>query len=193
MADKLSIINSALRLTGNEPVTENDGSPSWEVASEAFDVNLPLLIARRDWGFASAVVQLAAAASNPSVAYAYAYVRPAACLQLLDLYERSIPVTSYEIVDNLICCDAPNQVSAKIRRLPDDASWAVGFTEVLKLKVMAGIYRGLHEDPAEGQVVDRQAEGFLEEIASLASQEHRGRVMMKSRISARRRWGGQPR
>lgn len=193
MADKLSIINSALRLTGNEPVTTNDGSDAWEVASEAYDTELPLLIGRRDWGFASTVVALSAAPSNPSQAFSYAYVRPPAALQLLDVYASGIGLGSYDIIDNLICCDAPDTVSAKILRLPDEAAWAVGFAEVLKLKVMAGIYRGLHDDPAEAAAIERKAEGFLDEIASRVSQERKGRALMKSRISARRRYGGQPR
>lgn len=193
MADKLTIINSALRLTGNEPVTSDDGSDAWEVASEAYDTELPLLIGRRNWGFASTVVPLTSSGVNPSQAFGFAYQRPTTALQLLDVYENGKPLASYEIVDNLICCDAPSGVSAKILRLPDESTWAVGFGEVLKKKVMAGIYRGLHEDPAEAMTVDRQAEGFLEEIANRASQERKGRAMMRSRISERRRSGGQPR
>lgn len=193
MADKLSVINAALKLSGNEPVTTNDGSPGWEVASEAYDTELPLLIARRDWGFASTVVPLVAAGSNPSQAFAYAYQRPAQALQVMDVYEQGIPLVAYEMVDNLICCDAPTSVSAKILRLPAEAAWTVGFAEVLKLKVMAGIYRGLHEDPDEANKRDAYAERVLDEVAARVAQERKGRALMVSRIAERRRGGGQPR
>lgn len=73
--------------------------------------------------------------------------------------------------------------------------FSVGFIAALRLKVEAGLFRGLNEDFSEANRADKQAEEALMEAAARNDSEEPRKVAFRSRLIERRRvprygWGG---
>ena len=65
--DKLSLINRALALTGDNLVnTQDDGSDEWNVCSPAYENGLSYIFENHNWGFAAIVKELTAGNTAPT-------------------------------------------------------------------------------------------------------------------------------
>lgn len=186
--DKLSICNSALIRTGNNPAAyEGDGSDEWTSASDAYDTMLPVMVQHHDWGFATSIATLNRQGDSVHPDWDDAYYKPAGCLHpqcvWLDDYE-----APYQIVDNLILLSASGMTpTCQFVRQPSADQWPDTFVETLRMFIMAACYRGLNEDPREADNLYDRAMKQMAMAASRVSQEQGSRARFRSRLLAARR------
>lgn len=189
--NKLSVINNALAATGNMRVNAlYDPSDEYQIADLAFDRAIKTLVARHSWPFATTVEELVRApdADNKSRTFRISAFRiPTAAFHVKEIFWHEYPLTDYEILDQLVCCDKTEGVYAKIVRNDDTARWHPMAEEVLTLMVEAGCLRGLNEDSREALNVDRKVEGLLMEVRAHVDQQNPARNLYKSSIAAARR------
>lgn len=182
-ADKFSICSDALALTGNNvPNVADDGSDEWNVASVAFESSVDSLIQAHSWNFASAVSTLVRAGDSPDDQFTDAYPKPAGCLALIWVRVNDIPC-DYKIIGNQICLNSGGQVvTAKSVLIPDTGVWPPMFVDCVRQKTMAGIYRGLNEDPSAAERMEAQAMMSLEAARVRTDQEQPKRALFNSRL-----------
>lgn len=182
VTDKLSIINTALIRTGNNQViAEGDGTVEWVVASDAYETELPLLITEHNWGFATNVATLERIGASPDSKWAFQYRKPADCLHMISVWGQTDYPIEYDLLDNSVLTDAA-MCRVKYVRRPVPEAWPQGFIEILRMRVMSHVYRGLNEDPTEATRMTVAAAAKLDEVRSRLDHEKPIRAPMKSRL-----------
>lgn len=212
---KVSVINTALILTGNNPVnTPDDGSAEWIVGSEAYEAALPVLLASRDWKFQSNIVALQRSGDSTLPGYTDSFGKPNDCLYIKAAWRTddaqnviaqpyvgdepfyqypNLPPLDYQILGDQIQANAPNGVTVKYTALPSSpAGLPVLFIEALRRFVMAGILAGLNEDQGAADSMEKRAEQMLSVASSRSDSEQPRRVTFRSPLleARRRRRGG---
>lgn len=189
--DKLTIINNALRATGNNTVNVlNDPSDEYLVANASFDRAVRFLTARHTWPFATTNELLVRApdADNKSRRFSKNGFRlPANTLHVKEVFRDTVNLTDYEIMGEILSCPYDSEIYATVVKAPPDASWHPMAEEVLTLYVEGGCYRGLNEDTANARLQEQRAELLLEETRTTVDQQNPARNMYKSKIAAARR------
>ncbi len=190
MYDKLSIINTALIRSGNNPVQfEGDGSAEWICGSDAYETELPLLLADHSWGFATSSAALTRVGESPDPRFSDAYAKPIGCLHLEAVWLAGVNIP-YAILSNRIQCTTTGATVlpfAKFVATPPGDAWPPGFIEVLRQRVMSHIYRGLNEDTTEADKVYAASNRTLSEARTRADQESTPRAYTNSRLARARR------
>lgn len=222
--DKLGLINQMLALTSDNLVAAaDDGSDEWTVCSAAYEAAIEYMLDQHDWKQLTTVVTLNSTGGAPTDdQFDTAYAKPADCIHVIWVRLNDLPVV-YQILTNQIVLNqygnAPG-INPPIGTPPGVATMkyvsssppGIGSTLILANMlrtfmtalgrfVMAGIYRGLHEDTAEARALEREARGLLEEARSRSDQEQPKRALFNSRMTASRRvrrpyppvptgWGG---
>lgn len=202
--DKLGIINHALAATANNMVNvADDGSDEWTAGSKAYDLAMPYLMETHGWTWSTIVATLAASPTAPTDdLYSTAYDKPSDLLHLIWVRLDDRPCV-YDILANQIILNAlgvspgvvppagttPGVVTIKyVSANGSDVQRATPtFNTALVYFVMAHIYRGYHEDPAEADKITQMAEALLQRARTRSDQEKPKRAMFNSRITASRR------
>lgn len=180
--DKLSIINDCLIGTGNNyVVTEGEGSPEWLVAGNAYERELPLVLAEHNWGMATSIATLERIGTSPDAKWDYQYRKPPGCLHLVSVLNTDDRPIEFDILDNTVVTNAA-ACRGKYVRQPTPEAWPPGFIEVLRMRIMSHIYRGLNEDPDEARRMMSLAGAKLDEVRSRTDQEKPKRAVMVSRL-----------
>ncbi len=180
--DKLSIINTCLIRTGNnQVVTEGEGTPEWIVAGDAYETELPLVLGEHNWGMATAIVALERIGASPHERWTYQYRKPPGCLHLISVLNANDYPVPFDILDNTVVTDA-TVCRGKYVREPAPEAWPAGFIEVLRMRIMSHIYRGLNEDPGEADKMMAKAYAKLDEVRARTDQEKPKRAVVISRL-----------
>lgn len=217
--DKLGLINDQLALTGNNLcATTEDGSDEWTVCSAAYEQAIEYMFDGHDWKQITTVSTLAASATAPTDdKFDTAYAKPPDCIHVIWVRLSDLPVV-YQILNNQIVLNAagglpasgatPGVVTMKyVSSGPPGSGGNAAqqmqrtFMTALGRFVMAGIYRGLHEDIPSARAEEQTAKALLQEARTRSDQEQPKRAPFNSRISASRRvrrpypavptgWGG---
>lgn len=214
---KLEIINSALSQTGdNLVVVSDDGSDEWNTASPAYERALAYVTESHDWGWVTDVRTLQPAGNAPDDdQYDTAFGLPPDLVHLILVRINDRPCV-WDLLNNQLVVNAmggppappvgtvtPGKVTIKgIFKTNSDPTFATP-TVVLALQilVMAGLYRGLHEDGAEADKMWQAGMHMLAEAKARHDMQKPKRAMFNSRIAASRRirrpwppypggWGG---
>lgn len=216
--DKVTLINSALAVTGDNLVAAADnGSDEWTVASPAYERALGMIIEGHSWGFATLVSVLQpSATAPPDVDWDTAYPLPSDMVHLIwakiaqnvgvpTTYQPQLTIYSIEVVGGVPCLVinsrggppppptpvTPAQVTIKYvsnqGALADATNGTPTFILALQAFVMAGIYRGLHEDVAEASKMEAEAMQLLQMARTRYDQQKPKRRFLNSRITASRR------
>lgn len=189
--DKLTIINNALRATGNNTVNVlNDPSDEYQVANSAFDRAVRFLTARHTWPFATTTELLVRApdADNKSRRFSKNGFRlPPNTLHVKEVYLDTQIFTDYEIMGEILSCPYDSEVYAAVVKAPPEASWHPMAEEVLTRYVEAGCLRGLNEDFSEATKRENSAEGLLMDTRTTVDQQNPARNFYKSKVAAARR------
>lgn len=210
---KLDLINRALAVTGNNLCNVlEDGSDEYNVCSPAYEDGLACLIEEANWGFCTKVATLQPSPTAPAdTSWDTAYVLPNDLIHIIWVkinQNTDDPVsgqvnqlTLWDILAGQLVINAqggppppatpqtPAIVTMKYAS-SDNADPAVGtplFVRALNLYVMAGIYRGLHEDAAEGAKMFAAAEAIAQRARSRYDMQKPKRQLWNSRITASRR------
>ena len=153
-ASKLSIIQNALLLTGNNIPNTDDGSVKWEVASSSYDRRLPEIMAGHDWKFLTKLssqdangnyISLTRVGNSNYPGFQDIYAKPADCLQLIYVFNIEqavliVPTTSFDttrdgirlpafdwlIIGDQIHCTANSGVGCKYVGFPSPTAQASG-------------------------------------------------------------------
>lgn len=191
--DKLGLVNAALSLCGDNLCnTPEDGSDEWNVASPAYEMAIEYMFEAHDWKGLTKVATLARTGTSQDPLFTDTYARPAACVHLIWVKLGDLPV-EYQILGNQVVLNASDTgaagpVTAKFVR-SDDTLENVTRTFMVSLMcfVRAGIYGGLHEDPATERAYTAQARAILAEAKTRSDQEQPKRAMFNSRLRLARR------
>lgn len=224
--DKLGIANQQLALCGDNLVAAaDDGSDEWNVCSAAYEVAIEYMFDVHDWKQITNVVTLVSTGVAPADdLFDTACAKPSDCIHVIWVRLNDRPLV-YQILNNQIVINqyggAPGTappagstpgvitlkyVSSSPPGYQGEASDAQAqmlrtFMTALGRFVMAGIYRGLHEDLAAARAEEALARELLQEARTRSDQEQPKRAMFNSRITAARRvrrpwpsvppgWGG---
>lgn len=216
--DKLTLINRALATTGNNLVNAaDDGSDEWNVCSPTYEDALAVMLEDHGWGFATKVnAALTPSPTAPdNTLWDTAYPLPADLLHLIwvkiqwttaDL-GRQAP---YDIENGYLVLNArggppppttsvtPAIVSIKYVSTvnSDPTAGTPLFVRALQSFVMSGIYRGLHEDTTNADVLWKAGEYYSQRARTRYDQQKPKRAFWNSRITAarsrRRPWPTSP-
>jgi hypothetical protein len=200
---KLDLINSALSQTGDNLVAVADnGSDEWNTCSPAYEDALPVMIEGHSWSWATDVRTLSPAANVPDDdQFDTAYNLPDDLVHLIFVRISDRPCVWGLLKDQLVVnamggpppppvgTVTPAVVTIKgVFATNSDPTFATPlFVSALKRFVMAGIYRGLHEDVAEAKAQEATALGILNTAKSRHDQQLPKRSMFNSRMRASRR------
>jgi hypothetical protein len=208
--DKLALINSALAQTSNNLVAvADDGSEEWDVCSPAYERALGYIIERHPWSWTRTMAVLQPAANAPAdPEWDTAFNLPADLVHLIYIRVDNRPApyavmmgpsTSGlrpQVVTNAqggppapIPPQVPAAVlAAYISSSTSDPQFATPML-ILALEqfVIAGIYRGLHEDTASAMAQLKLAELTLLQAQARHDQQLPKRAFFNSRLQAARR------
>jgi len=186
--DKLSIINSELALTGNNLVNvEEDGSDEWIVTSAAYDSAVGSVLEAHSWDFDTKIATLNRLGPSPDTEYDDAFAKPAGCLHLIWVRLNNFSV-DYKIIGNQICLSSSGlPVTAKYVADDETQPWPQLFIDAIRCLVRAGIYRGLHEDPATADREEEKAALAIQQARTRVDQEQPKRALFNSRAAMSRR------
>lgn len=181
-ADKLSIIADELAQTGNNiPATADDGSDEWTTCSPAYEAAVAETIEEHSWNFDTQVATLVRQNDSPDATYTDAYAKPNQSLHLIWVKLNGVPV-DYKVINNQVCLNAGGGiVTAKYVVDQGAANWPALFTKIIRARVRAAIYSGLHEDPQTGLVWEKMAKGYLADARTRVDQESPKRAPFLSR------------
>ena len=208
--DKLSVINSALSQTGDNTINAaDDGSDEWNTASPAYERALAYIMEGHSWGFATDVRTLVPSPTPPTdTAWDTAYSFPADLIHLIWVRINQSTVSQnvgqpclYDILNGQLVCNAqggpppppiavtPSIITIKgvFQTANEITASTPTFVLALQTFVMSGIYRGLHEDVAEGDKMFQAAEMLLQQARTRYDQQKPKRSFYNSRILAARR------
>lgn len=184
---RLTIINDALILSGNQPcAVEWDGSDEWTTAEVGFRHAVALLLPLHDWPFTTTTETLALLPASPTSKYDYAFALPSGCLHLKAVFINRTPLADYELVNNSVCCRFDSGITATYVREPPDP-WPGEFNTVCALKTESACWRGLNEDVETSLLLDKRANLIVDDIRTRADQQSPGRAAFVSRVVSRRR------
>lgn len=187
MSDKLSIIADELAQTGNYiPAVADDGSDEWTTCSPAFDTAVAETIEAHSWNFDTQVATLVRQNDSPDDQYDDAFAKPNQSLHLIWVRVNGAPV-DYKIINDQVCLSAGGAaVTAKYVVDQGAANWPALFTKVIRARVRAAIYSGLHEDASTGLMWIKMADSALADARTRVDQESPKRAPFNSRaVSAR--------
>lgn len=213
--DKLSLVNRALALTGNNLVAVlEDGSDEYAVASPAYEDALAVLTEQHGWGWATQVQTLTPSPTAPAdTAWDTAYPLPPDLIHLIWVkinQNTADPQTAqlsqatlYDILNGQLVLNAqggpppptppasPAIVTIKgVFNVANDVTAGTPlFVRALMTYVMSGIYRGLHQDLTEADRLFAAAAAMSQEARTRFDQQKPKRALLSgnSRITAARR------
>jgi len=207
--DKLTLVNSALAVTGNNQCNvADDGSDEWNVCSPAYERGLALMMEDHGWGFATAVIaNLPASPTAPTnTQWDTAYPLPGDLLHLIWVRIASSAAglgmaVPYDIENGKLVLNArggpppptgtsaPAIVSIKyVSTTNADPTGATPmFVLALQFFVMSGIYSGLHEDTVMAEKMWHSGELYSQRARTRYDQQKPKRSMWNSRVTAARR------
>ena len=214
---KLDVINSALAATGDNLVNvADDGSDEWTVSSPAYDRGLSYAMESHSWGYATQTIVLQPSPTPPQdTDFDTAYPIPIDCVHviwvkinqnnpntsnvpMLALWKIAGTPTGPVIVVNArggppppTTTVTPAQVTmyyiSNAGPLCDSTFGTPTLILALQSFTMSGIYRGLHEEPAEGDKMWLAGEQMLQRARTRYDQQKPKRQFFNSRIGAVRR------
>lgn len=217
LLDKLSVINDCLLATGNAPVTADDGSASWIMASNAYDRMLPVVLYKHNWDFQTTTASLARLGTSTYPGYSDIYEKPFDCLHLENVWRTDLasfvpkssgfpiggggaspPQLDYKIIGDTIHCVAPGGVTALYVIDPAKHSGVIldvsyGILETLRREVESLIFQGLNEDRTAALDTKKLAAAELADARAKIDAESPRRIAFQSNFMRLRRTprGGQ--
>ena len=221
---KFDLVNEALlACSDNVVVTANDGSDEWNAGSNAYEMAIEYMYDNHNWTAITKIAEIHPLTTPPmDNQFDTAYAKPPDCVHLIWVRLNDMPVY-YKITNNNIEVSAvggssivnpappgtlPGVITAKwvsSDQAGDQSEPAQKMTRTffaaLRIFTMSGIYRTLHEDPAEARLLWKEGAVILQEARTRADQEMGKRAFFNHRISAARRirrpwpvmppgWGG---
>lgn len=211
LLDKLTTINQCLIATGNNPVTTDDGSPSWIAASTAYDRILPVVLYKHDWKFQTNTTNLTRLGASTYPGYEDIFAKPFDCLHLMNVWRtdlaQDVPVLSqfgidgmqvtppeldYKIIGDQIHTVAPNGATCLYEVDPTQHSEvildiSVGALETLRREIESALYQSLNEDAQGAEMTKKLAMEEMAEARQKDASEQPRRVAFRSNFLERRR------
>ena len=200
---KIDLINSALSQTGDNLVASaDDGSDEWNTCSPAYERALAAMSEAHPWSWCTDMRTLQPAANVPDDdQYDTAYNLPPDLVHLTFVRINDMGCV-WDLLNGQLVVNAqggpppppvgtvtPAVVTIKgIFATDADVVFSTPmFVVALQAFVMAGIYRGLHEDTTEARAMEKTAVGLLAEAKARHDMQKPKRSMFNSRITASRR------
>lgn len=192
--DKLTLMNSALVQTGDNLVAVlDDGSDEYNTCSAAYERGLAFALEDHGWVHATKVVRNIQPAANVPAddQFNLAYHIPADCLHLIWVRLNDLPaiysILAGQLIVQTVARTGPVDIKYVSTDNSDPENGTPTFVLALQAFVMAGIYRGLHEDLGEAAKAEQMAMAILQRAKTRSDQQKPRTSMYNSRMRMSRK------
>jgi hypothetical protein len=164
MATDLSLINSALTRTGNEPVTTlNDGTPGGNIAGQNYAGLVKKELSGYPWKWATKTAILSALSGTPDPPWLTAYQLPTDVLFLRVVTVGGQPIDYEQQFNKLLCNYAVGtDVIAKYTWSVPESYWPGDFAEAVTQMLEAMFLRGIGERFEEAEARAKEARATMQ-------------------------------
>ena len=163
---KLSLINNALILIGDVPLTSlTSGTRAQVVATSLYDNIIENELSKHRWGFARKIVQLSLDAAVPvGNEWQAKYTLPADLLALIKLD----PSINYQIIENKVYCNMGIQPTVAIPEpnnpplfcdyinKPSEADWPAYFAKMIEYALAMDFAPSIRDSASSMQILANQ-------------------------------------
>jgi hypothetical protein len=192
--DKLSVLNSALAITGDyQCAVLEDGSDEYTVASPAYERALAFALEDHGWVAQTKVVNnLTKLPTSPADdQFDSSYAIPSDCLHIIWVRQNDRPalytILSGQIVTRSMGIPGPVSIKYLSTDNSDIENGTPTFVLALQEFVVAGIYRGLHEDLPAAAQAEQAAMAVLTRAKMKSDQQKPRQAFFNSRLAMSRR------
>lgn len=187
--DKLSLLNECLLLTGEHTVaTSNDGSREWNVASAGYETGLRRLLKEHDWKFAKSIEAVVGRTDPTDAAFQDSYTKPGDFIHIVRVLDGyGAQLDDWRVVGDQILVDKDDGITVEGIRDVEPNQFDGLFLDVLNHFVLAGIYRGLKQQPADARAEEKRADELLRNARPRGDLEEPGKTRFISTLGAARR------
>lgn len=151
---KLSLINNALILIGDVPLTSlTSGTRAQVVATSLYDNIVENELSKHRWGFARNIAELSKDVAAPvGDEWQTSYTLPADMLVLIKL-DPSIP---YQIINNKVYCNYSGTLFCDYIRKPSEADWPAYFAKMIEYALGMDFAPSIRDSAASMQTLAQQ-------------------------------------
>jgi len=151
---KLSLINNALILIGDVPLTSlTSGTRAQVVATSLYDNIIESELSKHRWGFARNVAQLSKEVAAPvGDEWQTSYTLPADMLALIKL-DPNIP---YQIINNKVYCNYSGTLFCDYIRKPSEADWPAYFAKMIEYALAMDFAPSIRDSASSMQTLANQ-------------------------------------
>jgi len=151
---KLSLINNALILIGDVPLTSlTSGTRAQVVATSLYDNIIESELSKHRWGFARNVAQLSKEIAAPvGDEWQTSYTLPVDMLALIKL-DPSIP---YQIINNKVYCNYSGTLFCDYIRKPSEADWPAYFAKMIEYALAMDFAPSIRDSASSMQILANQ-------------------------------------
>jgi hypothetical protein len=198
MTSKVDIFNAALAATGNNAVSDHDGSDEWDI----LDANYALIVSdcfeEVEPNFGMVWRHSLTGRFNGDTDLPDAYTLPTNLLAIRSVYVNDIFWPEWRSDNSTLWIDGDSGVEIDYVREASEAQWSGKFRRAVQMYLEAVCYRGLNSDETEAERRELAAERMLLKAGAKSSQQRspertyqRSRLML-ARRGARRFYYGTP-
>jgi hypothetical protein len=188
----LTFVNAALTLTGNDAITEFDGSPGGQIAERNYANLVRSALSSYPWRWASKTATLNMIAGEVDEPWLYGYQLPGDLKHLSVVTVNGAPI-DYEVQGSVLLCniDTGADVIAKYIWAVPEGSWPPEFGEYITMRLEAMFLRGIGERFREAEARESAAQRKLAECRNIDSKRRTSRNPMTSPTLAARGAAGE--
>jgi hypothetical protein len=154
MATKLSLINNALILIGDVPLTSlTSGTRAQIVATSLYDNIVQNELSKFRWGFARKVAQLSLDVAAPiGNEWESKYTLPADMLNLIKLD----PSINYQIIENKVYCNYSGSLYCDYIANVSESEWPVYFSKMIEYALGMDFAPSIRDSAASMELLANQ-------------------------------------
>lgn len=170
MADKLSLINNALILIGDRPLTSlTDGTRAQIVATSLYDNIVENELSKHRWGFARKKAQLAKDVTPPiGDEWQEQYYLPSDMITLIKLE----PLIPYQVLGNKAYCNYSGTLYAEYIYKPTEGTWPPYFAKLIEYALAMDFAPAIRDSATSMELTARQYQNASRMARYTDSQQH---------------------
>jgi hypothetical protein len=151
---KLSLINNALILIGDVPLTSlTSGTRAQVVATSLYDNIIDNELSKHRWGFARNIAQLSKdVAATVGDEWQTSYTLPADMLALIKIN----PSVPYQIISNKVYCNYSGTLFCDYIRKPSEADWPAYFAKMIEYALGMDFAPSIRDSAASMELLANQ-------------------------------------
>jgi hypothetical protein len=151
---KLSLINNALILIGDVPLTSlTSGTRAQVVATSLYDNIIENELSKHRWGFARSIAELSKDVAAPvGNEWQTSYTLPADMLALIKI-DPSVP---YQIINSNVYCNYSGTLFCDYIRKPSEVAWPAYFAKMIEYALAMDFAPSIRDSASSMEILAQQ-------------------------------------